>query len=120
MSTNTKSTLVYKVIILPKNSANSAVSMTSANAPSGDKYAVDSTYSYIIHTVTAAEMGYNELALANSSDEVVKSTDTVYSTITFPDGSSITAPEGTYLYAVKVNKTTAPTAVNYKWINNNQ
>ncbi|MBR1442837.1 MAG: hypothetical protein IJ583_04810 [Firmicutes bacterium] len=110
----------YGIKLEPHKTSNSAKAITSANAPEGDQYAVDSTYSYIIHTVTADEMNYESLAIADSTDNIIAgtSTNTVYSRIIFPDGSSINAPENSYIYAVKVDKTSAPTSVNYKWVNN--
>ena len=102
-----------------ETTAESAADITSESAPAGDRYAVDAAASYIIHTVTSDELAYASLAMAPTSGDAIAATKTtsVYSSVKFPDGSVITAPEGSYLYAVKVNKTTAPSAASYKWVN---
>ncbi|MBR1736416.1 MAG: hypothetical protein IJ736_05300 [Firmicutes bacterium] len=114
-----QSIYIFKTsVTVPTKNTISTITSTGT-VPTGDKYAKDATASYIIHEVSDAELAYTKLALGNGSSEAIANTatDKVYKTIQFPDGSAVTAPVGKYYYAVKVDKTTAPTAVSYTWVN---
>ncbi len=76
----------------------------------------DSTY--IVHKVTDTELAANSLSLEGATGGKVATTDTVYSSVKFADGSAIEAANGSYLYAVQVTGTGAhaPTATSFTWV----
>lgn len=92
-----------------------------ANSP--DYYALDAAnkYTFLIHPVSANDVGtYSSIALGGS-DAVIAATKSneVYGKLLFSDGSEVAASKvgGEYLYAVRVEDAgTAPTASAFTWV----